>query len=82
VDKDDCASRIESGPYGVIDVIAHVSWLVVDEHVSIHIVKARLTGFVPGTVRRRDSNTYRSELVEYIWDKLERTYKTATTLER
>jgi hypothetical protein len=44
-------------------------------------VKGGLTGFVPGTVRRRDSYTYRSELVEYIWDKLESTYKT-TTLER
>jgi hypothetical protein len=34
VDKDDCASsRLESGPYGVIDVIAYVP-LVADEHVQ------------------------------------------------
>jgi len=36
-------------------------------------MKVRLTGFTPGAIRRRDRNTYGAELVEYIWDKLERT---------
>jgi len=76
VDENDCVSRVERGPDGVIDVIAYVPWLLLMSLYSIFLVKESheggLTSFIPGAIRRRDSNAHRTELVEYIWDELER----------
>jgi hypothetical protein len=70
VDENDCVSRVERGPYWVIDVIAYVSWVLMMSLYSWS--EGGLTSFIPGAVRRRDGNAHRTELVEYIWDKLER----------
>lgn len=74
VDENDRVSRIERAPYGVIYVIAYVPWSPISIYpCPWNTMKVRLTGFTPGAIRRRDRNTYGAELVEYIWDKLERT---------